>query len=83
MKRLVFWILCLFAALLIACGEGEVGDPCDEAGSEDECVDGAICTNEAGGDNVCREICEDQDDCPAGYSCNGIEGSNKKSCQPD
>jgi hypothetical protein len=66
------------------CGdEGEVGESCDEAGSKDVCVEGAICTNESGDEATCREICEEQADCPDGYGCNGVTGSSTKSCQPD
>jgi hypothetical protein len=73
------------AALLIGCGgEGEIGDECDESGqTEDECVDGAICTNESDDANTCRKLCTEQEDCDAGENCNGISGSNLKSCQPD
>lgn len=83
MKWLFRLFLCLSVGFVIGCGGSEVGEPCDEAGSEDDCEDEAICTNESGGGTVCREICESQDDCPAGTTCNGIEGTNVKSCQPD
>ena len=74
----------LLVVLLVGgCGAGEVGESCDDPGAEEACVDGAICTNESSDEATCREICEDQDDCPDGYSCNGVTGSSTKSCQSD
>jgi hypothetical protein len=70
---------------VLACGEGEIGDACDEPGSTDECVDDAVCTNEnsdSDDENVCRQLCEEQEDCPDDLNCNGVSGSNLKSCQP-
>ena len=72
----------LAALLLLACGEAEVGEACDDAGSTDECEDGAICTNENEA-AVCRFLCKDTVQCPAAHSCNGVSGSSLKSCQPD
>jgi hypothetical protein len=71
------------AALLLvtACGDPEVGEECDDAGSSTECEDGAICTNEAG-KAICRAHCVEQEECPPGFSCNGVSGTNVKSCQP-
>jgi hypothetical protein len=78
---------CLLAslafALLSACGASEVGEECDDAGDTDECEDGAICTNEDGGGAVCRALCKEQEDCSGGLSCNGVSGTDLKSCQPD
>ena len=68
--------------LLAACSDGDVGEECDTSGSTDECVEGAICTNE-GDVAACRQICTDQPDCPSGEACNGVCGSNIKSCQPE
>jgi len=72
----------LLSLALGACGGADIGEACDTAGSADECVGGAICTNEADG-NYCRETCADTADCPAMHSCNGVSGSSTKSCQPD
>lgn len=80
-------LLAVGATLLIAgtigCGAAEIGEECDTSNSTDECVDGAVCTNEADGVNRCRKLCNDMADCPAGTSCNGISGGSNKSCQPD
>jgi hypothetical protein len=75
------WVLAA-TSLTLGCGESEIGEECDEAGSTDECVDGAICTN-TGEDAVCRALCVEQEDCKGGEACNGVSGSNLKSCQPE
>jgi len=76
-------LLSLLAVLLgTACGGVDIGEECEMAGSTDECVSGAICTDESDG-NVCREICDDHPDCPDDHSCNGVSSSSTKSCQPD
>jgi len=64
-----------------ACGDAEIGEECDDVGSTDECEDGAICTNEETG-SVCRALCTDDTQCPETQACNGISGTNVKSCQP-
>jgi hypothetical protein len=66
----------------VGCGGADIGEPCDEPGKTDECVDGALCTNDSSG-NFCRKICRDSDECPMGYACNGVSGTSTKSCQPD
>ena len=66
--------------LMLGCGS-EVGERCDSPGSTDECVDGAVCTNDSFG-FTCRTICFDQAQCPPGFNCNGISNTNLKSCQP-
>jgi hypothetical protein len=73
----------ILVTLLGACGGAEIGESCDDVGSTDECVDDAVCTNEADGNNACRQLCKEQTDCPGGHGCNGISGSSLKSCQPD
>ena len=74
----------LFCGLLSfgACGGAEIGEPCDDVGSGDECVDGAVCTNESGDALVCRLACNEQEDCPEGHDCNGVSNTNVKTCQP-
>lgn len=75
----------LLSTLLLAvlgCGKGDVGDTCDDAGKQDECVDGAICTNE-GEDAICRALCKESEDCAPGEACNGVSNTNLKSCQPN
>lgn len=76
-------LIALACTLAVACGGADVGESCDDPGSTDECVDDAICTNEDGTSNRCRELCEEHEDCPANHSCSGLSSSNRKSCQPD
>lgn len=78
--RLAALAVALSALLLVGC-DTEIGGRCDTPGS-DECVDEGICTNEADG-NTCRLICDSQDDCPPGFTCNGVSNTNLNSCQPD
>lgn len=73
----------VLALALVGCGSSDIGEACDTGGSVDECVDGAICTNESGDSNTCRKICDTTDDCPANFTCNGVTGGSTKSCQPD
>lgn len=86
MRQKASWFLMFSTALFVTslgCGPGELGQACNDPGSEEACVDGAICTNENGDDGSCREICTGQKDCRKGYSCNGVSGTSTKSCQPD
>ena len=76
-------VVCLALAAGLGCGAADLGEQCDTSNSTDECVDGAVCTNEADGVNRCRKLCTTMADCPAMTSCNGISGGSNKSCQPD
>jgi hypothetical protein len=83
--KLLSIVLVLGASGLFATacgGEGEVGESCDTSGSEDECVDGAICDSGDGDAAVCLAICEVQEDCATDEDCNGVSGSNIKACHP-
>ncbi len=90
MSILVKWrgLACLgllsFVGMLgaLGCGRAEIAEDCVTSSSTDECVEGAVCTNEENGNNRCRKSCVKQADCPEGTSCNGISGSSNKSCQP-
>ena len=77
----------LLAALLLlaplGCGSAEVGEECDEIGDDDECEDGAICSNiDGNSDGVCAWLCENNEQCAPDFECNGVAGTNRKSCQP-
>jgi hypothetical protein len=67
--------------VVTACGDPEIGEECDDVGSTIECEHGAICTNQ-NGQAICRARCVEQEDCPPAYACNGVSGTNLKSCQP-
>jgi len=73
----------LIAILLGGCGGADIGEECDDTGSTDECVDGAICDTVEGDRAVCLALCDDSDDCEADEDCNGVSGSNLKACHPD
>jgi hypothetical protein len=75
-------ILLLGTFSSIGCGRAEIGEECDGIGSTDDCDEGAICTNEEGR-GICRLLCTETVQCPAAHTCNGISGTNFKSCQPD
>lgn len=72
------WVL----LLTVACGSAEIGEECADPGESGECEDGAVCTNEGNG-GICRAGCDDTADCPPAHTCNGVSGTNLKSCQPD
>jgi len=84
------WLLVLCALMLVlavGCGGGDdngggVGSVCSMPGSTSGCASGNICTNLAGGNNQCRQICTLQADCSTEQNCNGIANTNIKSCQP-
>lgn len=67
--------------LVTACGDPEIGEECDDPGSSIECEHGAVCTTQHG-QSICRARCVEQEDCPPAYACNGVTGTNLKSCQP-
>ncbi len=74
-----------FALLLAiaACGgDAGLGEQCDKVGNKDECVDGAVCTNDPNKHLVCRAICTEDGDCPDGYTCDSVSGTGLDSCQP-
>lgn len=73
----------LLGALVAGCGGADIGEACDDTGSTDECVDGAICDTVEGERAECLAICDDDVDCDAGFSCNGVSGSNIKACHQD
>jgi hypothetical protein len=80
MQNLMRTLAVLLAA--VACsGKGDIGEDCDTAGSTDDCVDGAICTND-GDARTCRRRCNDDAQCAASEECNGVSGTTLKSCQP-
>ena len=76
-------MLALGAGLIMAsgCGGTEIGEPCDDVGSTDECVDGAVCSV-LDGRSVCRQLCKDKEDCPDGTECTGVSKTNLHACEP-
>ncbi len=80
MRRQIFSLLGLLAVFSCS-GKADLGEECDTAGSTDDCVDGTICTNDSGGLR-CRRMCNDDLQCTSLEACNGVSGTNIKSCQP-
>lgn len=79
-------VLATMAAALASCGKADLNEACDTAGSTDECKDGLVCTNftsNGASGNSCFKQCTDQTDCTSTQSCNGVSGTNIKSCQPN
>ncbi len=77
----------LFVSALIglaSCGggPGDVGDFCSTPGSQEECIDGAVCDKLEDGDIQCLLVCVDQADCPDDFNCEGTSGTSVKSCHP-
>jgi hypothetical protein len=76
--RLLLLLLPITATLGCA---GEIGEACDKSGAVSECVDSAICTTDSRG-TYCRQRCTDTAQCVVPEQCNGVSGTNIKSCQP-
>jgi hypothetical protein len=75
-------VLALVLAWGVGCGGSSgLGESCDTSGSLDECDAGLICTR-VGDQNTCYQLCTEQEQCAAGWNCNGVPDSNLKSCQP-
>jgi hypothetical protein len=81
-NRAIAILLACMSTAFAGCGSPGLGETCDKAGSTDACEDGLVCTNESDR-NTCQQLCTDQAQCTAGLSCNGVSGTNLKSCQPD
>lgn len=54
---------------------------CAMLGSEQDCPGGTVCSPH-NNQQLCAPICETKAECRADYECNGITGSDKKSCRP-
>lgn len=69
----------------MGCGDDPfVGAPCDSVGSTDACGEGeGLVCDQVDGESLCLAICDKQEDCPDGQSCNGVSKSSIKACHPD
>lgn len=84
LKPIAIALVTLFGAVAaVACdGSGaSIGEACQTAGSQTECVEGAICDT-VDTTIVCLEVCDDDTDCASNEACNGVSGSNIKACHP-
>lgn len=81
-KPFAIALFTLFGAVAAAACDSSgaaIGEACQTAGSETECVDGAVCDT-VDTTIVCLEICDDDTDCAANEACNGVSGSSIKAC---
>ncbi len=74
--------LAFLVSILFACST-KVGDSCDDEGSTDVCVDGAICTKAVDNRLTCQKVCKEQTDCPTNASCVGVSKGSSKACRPN
>lgn len=84
MRHITF--LGIFVALVaIACGNGDIGEDCDEEGHVGgECVSGAVCGRKdtpTSGDLVCLKQCSSFADCGAGETCSAVSGTSLRGCR--
>lgn len=54
---------------------------CSESGSTTECPGGTVCSTHST-QLLCAPTCQVKTDCRTDYECNGVSGSNVKSCRP-
>jgi hypothetical protein len=76
-------LVCL-GLVLPACA-ADIGEACETRGSQDECVDGAICDLEgttSATEPVCLKVCKEAAECASTEDCNGVSDSNIKACTP-
>jgi hypothetical protein len=63
-------------------GPDELGRPCDEPGEYEECGPDTVCSEELG-DVLCLLECGEHEDCLPEERCEGVSGTDRKSCQLD
>jgi hypothetical protein len=80
-----FLAVLLILGTVVACGDGDIGEDCDEEGVVGgECVDGAVCgkrDSQTAGGLVCLKQCTTQADCGSGEDCNGVGSTSLKGCR--
>ncbi|MFL5318519.1 MAG: hypothetical protein ACJ790_02610 [Myxococcaceae bacterium] len=69
----------------LSCNTNQPGGYCTKGcsveGSGTECPGGSVCSSQGGG-LLCALVCQGQNDCRAEYECNGVSGSDQKTCRP-
>jgi hypothetical protein len=77
--------LVLLTVLAAACSsESDPGESCDRpGGTSGTCVSGTVCGKPSDKSTgiVCIPMCADDKDCPSGYGCKGVDGTNVKGCR--
>ena len=81
-QLLLFLVLGILGTAAACSSRADVYQACPVSGRTDDCVDGAICAKAANGTLICQILCKDGAACPAGTDCNGVDGTNVKSCHP-
>lgn len=57
---------------------------CTQAGEEQDCPGGTICTFFGGSEQVCSPLCQTDADCRVNYVCQEVGGTTaKKACRPE
>ena len=83
MRRAILLAFFGFITTIAACsGRADVYEACPVSGQIDACVDGAICAKAVNGALICQFMCNDSKNCPQGTDCQGVAGTNLKSCRP-
>jgi hypothetical protein len=67
-------------------GGSNNGSLCHTCQHDQECGEGNYCLPDPGGGNTCGTSCSNDSDCPNGYWCNAVNGSNGQqiggACRP-
>lgn len=70
---------------LVACGDNDIGESCEEEGRvSGECVEGAVCghkTSQTAGDLVCLKQCSANADCGSGEVCGLVGSTSLNGCR--
>jgi hypothetical protein len=85
MRKVVTFAGTLLVLTIVACGNGDIGEDCDEEGLVGgECVDGAVCAKKdspAAGSLVCLKQCAVPSDCGSNQTCGDVGGTSLKGCR--
>lgn len=80
-----FFGVLLGLAMLVACGDSDVGEKCEEEGRVGgECVNEAVCGKSEGvntGSLVCLRRCGTSVDCSAGEECGTVGFTSLRGCR--
>ena len=85
MRKVVTFLGTLLVLTIVACGNSDIGEECEEEGLvKGECVDGAVCGRKDGnaaGSLVCLKQCSSPADCGSGETCGTIAATSLKGCR--
>ncbi len=80
MRKVVTFFGCLVVLALVNCGHDDIGESCSHEGQVDDCVDGAVCAKNKGGELICEKRCNSFSDCSSTQECNTVGYSDLKGC---